>query len=70
MKELAQAQDPQLTWWRLYVDTLRECLPGKKKLILDGKHAGRRHLLLGMPPGMATQLAPAVAEPNVFQEEE
>ena len=36
---------PQATESRLYLETMEEVLPGKKKLIID-KSKGRRHVLL------------------------
>ena len=36
----------------------RAALPGKTKLILDAPGGGRRHLLLGVPPGLSQPLLP------------
>lgn len=56
--EAAHASSPALTEWQLFVETLAAILPGRSKLILDGAANGRRHLLLGMPPGLNEQLLP------------
>ena len=37
---------PGPTETRLYLETMEQVLPGKKKLIVDSAGAGRRHLLL------------------------
>lgn len=57
-REEAQRTSPDLTETRLYLETMEQVLPGKKKMIIDaGK--GRRHLLMledGIeiaPPGAA-----------------
>ena len=63
MVEAAHASAPRLTEWRLFVETLAAALPGRTKLILDGPASGRRHLLLGMPPGLSDQLLPLL-KPN------
>jgi len=54
-----------LTEWRLLLETLAEALPGKKKLILDDKAAGRRHLLMGVTPGTAGSLLPVQPEASI-----
>ncbi|HEX4148971.1 MAG TPA: SPFH domain-containing protein, partial [Pirellulales bacterium] len=61
--DAAQAASPQLTRWRLLVDTLCQALPGKKKLIIDFPPGARRHLLLGAPAGGALPLAPLMSNP-------
>ena len=58
LTEAAHAADPQITEWRMYMEALIETLPGKKKLILDSKGKGRRHLLLGLRQNLADQLSP------------
>ncbi len=45
----SHAQAPALTEFRLLWDTLATTLPGRPKLILDPKAAGRRHLWLADP---------------------
>ena len=62
-KAAARSSDPRLTEFRLFLEALQAALPGKPKLILDRKHAGRRHLLLGWPPETATS-APPIVEPS------
>jgi regulator of protease activity HflC (stomatin/prohibitin superfamily) len=49
----AYSVDPKLVALRMYLDEIGRTLAGKKKLILDGKIAGRRHLLLGVPGSLA-----------------
>jgi Cu+-exporting ATPase len=68
-KQTAQSQEPRLSQWRMFLDTVNESLPGRRKLILDPQGAGRRHLLLGLPKEAAPQLAPLV-EPNLMEPEE
>jgi regulator of protease activity HflC (stomatin/prohibitin superfamily) len=63
LAEAAQAGSPQLTRWRLLLDTLCEALPGKRKLMIDSPPGVRRHLLLGTPSGGLLPLAPLVPEP-------
>lgn len=62
-KQTAQASEPQLAQWRLFLDAVGQTLPGKRKLILDEKAAGRRHLLLGMPKDSPSSLLPLI-DPN------
>jgi Cu+-exporting ATPase len=63
MHEQAYRTNPDLTETRLYLETIEQVLPGKKKMIVDSSK-GRRHLLLledGVeiaPPG-AVLLSPA-----------
>jgi Cu+-exporting ATPase len=63
LTEAAQTGSPQLTRWRLLLDTLCQALPGKRKLMIDSPPGVRRHLLLGAPSGGLLPLAPLVAEP-------
>ncbi len=63
LREEGYRTNPGLTETRLYLETMEQVLPGKKKLIIDSSR-GRRHLLLledGVeiaPPGAAL-LAPS-----------
>ena len=50
-KMAARETNPELTELRLFLETLQASLPGKRKLILDPRHGGRRHLVLGWPSG-------------------
>jgi HflK protein len=65
--EEASRSNPDLTQTRLYLETMEQVLPGRKKMIVDSSK-GRRHLLLledGVeiaPPG-ATILAPNAGRP-------
>jgi regulator of protease activity HflC (stomatin/prohibitin superfamily) len=61
------ATQPELTEWRLMLEMLAETLPGKKKLILDGRGRGRRHLLLGVGRDTDSTLAPLL-EPESVQD--
>lgn len=45
----ARNEEPGLTEWRLYIETMAQAMSRKPKLILDGPERGRRHLLLGAP---------------------
>jgi Cu+-exporting ATPase len=65
--ENAHSAAPRLTEWRMFLETLAEAMPGKKKLILDARSGGRRHLLLGLPRGQASDLMPLL-EPNSPEE--
>ena len=54
---LPQCPAPEATQSRLYLETMEEVLPGKKKLILDTR-AGRRQLMLlrdgiALPSGLS-----------------
>ena len=42
----------------MFLDTLSISLPGKRKLILYEKGAGRRHLMFGVPNNTPSQLLP------------
>jgi len=65
--ENAHSAAPRLTEWRMFLETLAEAMPGKRKLILDARSGGRRHLLLGLPQGQASDLMPLL-EPNSPEE--
>jgi Cu+-exporting ATPase len=60
LMESAHASDPRLTEWRMLLDTLAQTLPGKKKLVLDRRGEGRRHLLMGLPRAIPAELAPVL----------
>jgi Cu+-exporting ATPase len=60
--ETAHGSAPQLTEWRMFLETLSQAFPGKKKLILGGKGGGRRHLLLGLRQNAAGPLVPLLEE--------
>ena len=68
LRQAAHADSPALTEWRLYVDALSAALPGKQKLILDSASGGRRHLMLGFPRDITSQLPPLIDSP--FNEHE
>jgi Cu+-exporting ATPase len=70
--EAAHSADPQLSQWRLHLDALSSALAGKKKLILDAKASGRRHLFLGSPFNAGSPLAPAMLTPPpaILEEED
>jgi hypothetical protein len=51
----------------MFLDTLTETLPGKKKLVLDRRGEGRRHLLMGFPRALPTELAPLL-EPGTSED--
>jgi regulator of protease activity HflC (stomatin/prohibitin superfamily) len=55
LQQAAHARSPQLTAWRLFLDSLAAALPGKKKLVLDKQGNGRRQLFLGVPGMNAVQ---------------
>jgi regulator of protease activity HflC (stomatin/prohibitin superfamily) len=57
LTEAAHSALPQLTEWRMFLDTLSAALPKKNKLILDAKSSGRRHLFFGLP-GREAPLVP------------
>jgi hypothetical protein len=42
----------------MLLDTLTETLPGKKKLVLDRRGQGRRHLWMGLGRAFPAELAP------------
>jgi regulator of protease activity HflC (stomatin/prohibitin superfamily) len=56
--QAAHAADPQITEWRMIIESLAKALPGKKKLILDSSGQGRRHLLMGLKQNLPDQLSP------------
>jgi regulator of protease activity HflC (stomatin/prohibitin superfamily) len=64
----AHAGAPALTEFRLLWDTLAAILPGRPKLILDRRAAGRRHVWLADPaqlgPALGRALAPVTSEPR------
>jgi Cu+-exporting ATPase len=71
LNEAARAAAPQLTDWRLAIDTIGESLTGKKKLILDRPTGGRRHLFLGLPSGsLLPGINPAAIAPPIRPEVE
>ena len=49
LRREAHDRDPDLSRWRLYVETVADALRGKQKLIVEGDSRGRRHLWLGFP---------------------
>ena len=58
--EAAHAGNRPLTEYRMMMDTLRQTLTGRKKLILDDAGHGRRHLFLGVqPPNLPPIILPA-----------
>jgi Cu+-exporting ATPase len=63
LRESGYASNPDLTSTRLYLETMEQILPGKRKMIVDATNA-RRHLILledGVeiaPPGAAVAAAP------------
>jgi heavy metal translocating P-type ATPase len=65
-KAASQASAPALSEFRLLWDTLAISLPGRPKLILDRRAAGRRHLWLADPgqlsPALGRALAPVSSE--------
>jgi regulator of protease activity HflC (stomatin/prohibitin superfamily)/soluble P-type ATPase len=65
-KAASHATAPALTEFRLLWDTLATSLPGRPKLILDRRAAGRRHLWLADPaqmnPALGRALAPVSSE--------
>ncbi len=62
----SHATAPALTEFRLLWETLAKTLPGRPKLVLDPRAAGRRHLWLtdpaGLSPRLGRVLAPATIE--------
>ncbi len=65
--ENAHAAAPRLTEWRMFLDTLGEAMPGKKKIILDARSGGRRHLMIGLPESLPSGLLP-LTESNPIEE--
>jgi Cu+-exporting ATPase len=67
----AHALHPRLTEFRLLWDTLGTALPGRSKLILDRRAAGRRHVWLAdseqFAPSLGRALAPLAAEPRAAE---
>jgi Cu+-exporting ATPase len=66
-KQIAHAAEPKLTELRLFLKALEEAMPGKPKLILDRRHGGRRHLLMGLPRDTPGASLP-VYDPGSFDE--
>jgi Cu+-exporting ATPase len=64
LAEAAHAASPQLTEWRMYLETLQNAMPGKNKLILDSRAGGRRHLLLGWPRNQDSSLPKLLGAPT------
>jgi HflK protein len=68
LREEGYRSNPGLTQTRLYLETMEQVLPGKKKMIVDSRN-GRRHLLLledGLeiaPPGAAVLAPPGPKGP-------
>ncbi len=67
--EQAHASNPGLTKWRFLLNTITNALPGKKKLILDPKTPGRRHLLLGTPDSLDASALPYMPAMNQYEDE-
>ena len=67
--EAAHASAPQLSEWRMYLDALSASLAGKKKLILDSKASGRRHLFLGPQTNAEFPPTPAMFTPQTPEED-
>jgi membrane protease subunit HflK len=69
LQEEGYRSNPSLTETRLYLETMEQVLPGKKKMIVDSSK-GRRHLMLledGVeiaPPGAALLAPPTAKSPN------
>jgi len=60
-KASAHATSPALSEFRLLWDTLGVTLPGRPKLILDPRAAGRRHVWLADPDQLSSSLGRALA---------
>jgi membrane protease subunit HflK len=67
-KAAARDTDPHLTEYRLYLEAVEAALPGKRKLILDQRQAGRRHLLLNFPSGLPEPYAPFTESSELMPE--
>ena len=65
--ENAHSAAPRLTEWRMFLETLAEAMPGKKKIILDARTGGRRHLMIGLPESLPPGLLP-LTESNPIEE--
>jgi regulator of protease activity HflC (stomatin/prohibitin superfamily) len=65
--ESAHSAAPRLTEWRMFLETLGEAMPGKKKIILDARSGGRRHLMIGLPESLPSGLLP-LTESNPIEE--
>jgi Cu+-exporting ATPase len=59
-KAAAHDAAPALSEFRLLCDTLATILPGRSKLILDPRAAGRRHLWIADPEGLSPVLGRAL----------
>ena len=68
-RESVHSLSPELTEWRLRVDAIGDALIGKRKLVLDEKAAGRRHLLWGLTPGLPPGQLPLFGEPRPDHQE-
>jgi Cu+-exporting ATPase len=70
-KAAAHATAPSLTEFRLLWDTLATSFPGRPKLILDHRAAGRRHIWLADPaqlgPAFGRALTPVSSEPRASE---
>jgi Cu+-exporting ATPase len=66
-KQSAHAAEPKLTEQRLFLELLEDAMPGKPKLILDRRHGGRRHLLMGLPKEASGASLP-IYDPGSFDE--
>ncbi len=65
--ENAHAAAPRLTEWRMFLEAISEAMPGKKKIILDSRSGGRRHLMIGLPKSLPSGLLP-LTESNPIEE--
>jgi Cu+-exporting ATPase len=61
----AYAASPKVTGLRLYLQTMETALAGRRKVILDAPHGGRRALYLGRKGLDMPALPPAVLDSNV-----
>ena len=61
----AYAAAPKVTAVRLYLQTMETALAGKRKVIVDASHGGRRALYLGRKGlDSPANLSPAVLDPS------
>jgi len=63
-RENAQGQSPSLSRWRMTLETLEEVMPGKRKIVIDSKAAGRKHLIVGTPQSASASAAIPLLDPN------